>query len=102
MSSRLTYATMFNPPESMHSAFDAALAEVHAGLGQRHGLYIAGTDERRADYQTLVSPIDTDLLLGEFALASAEDVERAMTAAKHAYPAWRARSAGRAWPRRPA
>ena len=90
MTFRLTYATMFNPPESMHSAFDAALAEVRAGLGQRHGLFIAGADERRADYQTLVSPIDTDLLLGEFALASADDVERAMTAAKHAYPAWRA------------
>ncbi|MBP6534504.1 MAG: aldehyde dehydrogenase family protein, partial [Arenimonas sp.] len=36
----------------------------------------------------------TDLLLGEFALASAEDVERAMHSAKHAYPAWRALSAG--------
>ena len=90
MSFRLTYASMFNPPESMHIAFDAALAEVRAGLGQRHGLFIAGVDERRADYQTLVSPSDTDLLLGEFALASAADVERAIYAAKSAYPAWRA------------
>ena len=28
MSFRLTYATMFNPPELMHERFDAALAAV--------------------------------------------------------------------------
>ena len=90
---RLTYATMFNPPESMHAAFDAALAEVRAGLGGRHPLYIDGVDERRADYQTLVSPIDVDVMLGEFALADVPDVERAVQAAKAAYPVWRALSA---------
>jgi 1-pyrroline-5-carboxylate dehydrogenase len=93
MSFRLTYATMFNPPESMHTTFDNALAEVRAKLGQRHPLFINGVDERRADYQTLVSPIDTDLVLGEFALADHSDVERAITAAKQAYPGWRALSA---------
>ena len=89
MSFRLTYATMFDPPESMHTAFDAALAEVRVGLGQCHGLFIAGADERRADYQTLVSPIDTDLLLGEFALASAEDVERAIAERMQNRPGYR-------------
>ena len=93
MTFRLTYATMFNPPESLHTAFDMALAEVRAGLGGRHPLFIAGVDERRAEYQTLVSPADTALVLGEFALADAADVERAMQAAKAAYPGWRALSA---------
>lgn len=92
MTFRLTYATMFNPPESLHAAFDEALADVRGTLGQRHGLFINGADERRAEYQTLLSPIDTDQVLGEFALADVSDVERAVQAAKAAYPGWRALS----------
>lgn len=90
MDFRLTYATMFDPPESMHTAFEQAMDEVRRGLGARHPLFIDGTDERRADYQTLFAPSDTGLLLGEFALADAADVERAMRAAKAAWPHWRA------------
>ena len=44
MSFRLTYATMFNPPEAMHERFDAALASVKARLGARHALFIDGAD----------------------------------------------------------
>jgi len=91
MSFRLTYATMFNPPESLHSAFEAALAAVRAGLGQRHGLHLAGQDVHRDEVQRLVSPIDTRLVLGEFACATADDVDTAMRAARAAWPAWRAR-----------
>jgi 1-pyrroline-5-carboxylate dehydrogenase len=90
MSFRLTYATMFNPPASMHEAFDAALAQVRAGLGATHGLHLDGRDVPRARTQRLVSPIDTRLTLGHFAVAEPGDVERAMQAARTAYPAWRA------------
>ena len=44
MSFRLTYATMFNPPEAMHERFEAALARVEATLGARHPLFIDGAD----------------------------------------------------------
>jgi 1-pyrroline-5-carboxylate dehydrogenase len=93
MSFRLTYATMFNPPASMHDAFDAALAQVRAGLGAVHGLYLDGADVMRAQTQRLVSPIDTRLTLGDFALATPADVPHAMQAAKAAFPAWRTRPA---------
>lgn len=93
MTFRLTYATMFNPPESMHAAFDAALAEVRLALGARHGLHLNGHDLLRDECQRVVSPIDTSLVLGEFALATSDDVDVAMQAASAAWPAWRARSA---------
>jgi len=66
MSFRLTYATMFDPPEEMHAHFDAALARLEAGLGQRHSLFVAGLDREPADWTTRHSPIDTDLVLGAF------------------------------------
>jgi 1-pyrroline-5-carboxylate dehydrogenase len=90
MSFRLTYATMFNPPEAMHERFEAAMAEVCADLGQRHPLFIDGADRDASHHADRVSPIDTDLHLGEFALADAADVEAAMAAAHAAFPAWRA------------
>jgi acyl-CoA reductase-like NAD-dependent aldehyde dehydrogenase len=91
MSFRLTYATMFNPPESMHSAFDSALAAVRTDLGSRHRLFLNGADVPRAESQRLVSPIDTALVLGEFALATPADVDTAVRSAQSAWPAWRAR-----------
>ena len=46
MSFHLTYATMYNPPETMHERFEAALARVEATLGARHRLFIDGADVR--------------------------------------------------------
>jgi 1-pyrroline-5-carboxylate dehydrogenase len=89
MTFKLTYATMFNPPEALHTAFDAALAQVRAGLGARHGLHLGGEDVPRSALQRVVSPIDTSMLLGEFALADADDVEHAVRRAQAAWPAWR-------------
>ena len=42
MSFKLTYATMFDPPEELHQRFEAAMARVAGQLGRRHLLYIAG------------------------------------------------------------
>lgn len=89
MSFKLTYATMFNPPQALHTAFEAALAQLRAGLGARHGLHLGGQDLARAATQRLVSPIDRSLVLGEFALADADDVELALRQAQAAWPVWR-------------
>jgi 1-pyrroline-5-carboxylate dehydrogenase len=83
---------MFNPPESMHAAFDAALAQVRRGLGQVHGLYLDGRDLAAVETVRLVSPIDTALVLGDFALATPADVERAVRSARSAWPGWRSRT----------
>jgi len=90
MNFRLTYATMFNPPDAMHERFEAAMATVRADLGKRHALFIDGADRDAAHHTARVSPIDSDLHLGDFALANASDVEAAMAAAHAAFPAWRA------------
>lgn len=93
MSFRLTYSTMFDPPEEMHLRYEQALAEVRAGLGARHGLFVAGEDVVTGHYRAKRSPINQDWLVGEFAQADTGDVDRAMAAAKAALPAWRARPA---------
>jgi 1-pyrroline-5-carboxylate dehydrogenase len=89
MSFRLTYATMFNPPEEMHEGFEAAMASVRAKLGARHALFIDGADRPAERSARKFSPIDANMLLGEFPLASRSDVESAMAAAQAAWPKWR-------------
>ena len=89
MSFRLTYASMYNPPSELHERFEAALASVRAGLGQRHALHIDGVDRHAEAEVERHSPIDAALALGRFPLASAADVDEAMRAAQAAYPAWR-------------
>jgi acyl-CoA reductase-like NAD-dependent aldehyde dehydrogenase len=90
MSFRLTYATMFDPPAEMHERFDAALASVRGRLGQRHELFIDGADFAARSHAARTSPIDADLVLGEFAVASEQDARRALDVAHAAFPAWRA------------
>jgi 1-pyrroline-5-carboxylate dehydrogenase len=90
MSFRLTYATMFDPPAAMHERFDAALDTMRTRLGARHQLFVNGADSDAAHYAPRPSPIDRDVVLGEFAVADRGDAEAAMRAAQAAFPAWRA------------
>ena len=89
MSFRLTYATMFDPPEAMHQLFDAALAGLRRKIDARHALFIDGVDHQTERSVRLVSPIDADIVLGEFPLASERNVDAAMEAAYAAWPHWR-------------
>jgi len=90
MSYKLTYSTMFDPPPDMHSRFEAALKDVQASLGAKRALHINGEDVAAASYREKRSPINRDWILGSFAQASAADVDRAMQAARSAFPLWRA------------
>lgn len=89
MSFKLTYSTMFNPPEEMHVRFEAAVVRTRAALGARHLLHIDGRDVEGAGVIDKTSPID-GALLGHFAAADPAQVVAAMAAAKRAFPAWRA------------
>lgn len=89
MSFKLTYSTMFNPPEEMHRRFEEAVVRVRAGLGARHLLHIGGRDVDGPGTITKHSPIDGSLL-GHFAAADAAQVASAVAAAAAAFPAWRA------------
>ncbi len=92
MSFQLTYATMFDSPEALHERFESALQAVRSGLGASHGLYIDGADVSTAATVPRPSPIDLDLNLGHFTVADRSHVDRAMQAARAAFPAWRAKS----------
>nr|MCU0921662.1 aldehyde dehydrogenase family protein [Burkholderiaceae bacterium] len=87
---RLTYATMFDPPPSLHQRFDAALGQLRPQLGADHAMHIGGQPRHGERWFELRSPIDRELLLGRFALGRAADVDDAVAAARAAAPGWAA------------
>jgi 1-pyrroline-5-carboxylate dehydrogenase len=89
MSFRLTYATMFNPPEELHERFDRALATQRSRLGATHPMFIDGKDVPAAETEERVSPIDSQIRIGRFPHASSKEVDAAIAAAERAFPAWR-------------
>ena len=92
MSFKLTYSTMFDPPEELHVRFEAALADVRARLGGTHPMFVAGHDKTAARTFEKRNPADHRQILGRFPLCDHVDVNRAMEAAKNAFPGWRATS----------
>lgn len=85
---QLTYSTMFDPPEELHTQFEAALKRVKANLGQEYGMIIGGkehfADEKYEDF----SPIDKTMLLGIFQKGNAQHAKAAVLAARQAFPQW--------------
>jgi 1-pyrroline-5-carboxylate dehydrogenase len=85
---KLTYATMFDPPEELHTRYDAALAALKADLGREHAMIINGRDVLAADKFEDRSPINTDWLLGTFQKGTAQVADEALAAARQAFPKW--------------
>ncbi|HLB63277.1 MAG TPA: aldehyde dehydrogenase family protein [Anaerolineales bacterium] len=85
---KLTYATMFNPPEEMHTRFDAALAKTKAALGKEYGMIIDGKEVRAAERFEDRSPIHRDWVLGVFQKGGVEHARQALAAARKAFPRW--------------
>ncbi len=87
---RLTYATMFNPPEKMHTDFDKAVAKFRAEMGHDVPMLINGEDrfsEAKFDDR---SPINTEWLLGTFQKGGVAEGQEALAVAKAAAPKWAA------------
>ncbi len=85
---KLTYATMFNPPEELHQKFEAALAQVRANLGKEHAMIIDGQDVYAEEKFEDRNPANTDQVLGIFQKGNAEHASRALAAARKAFPMW--------------
>lgn len=85
---KLTYATMFNPPEELHTHFSEAMEKLKDNLGQEYPMFIGGedrfTDEKVKEY----SPINTDMHLATFQKGGVKDAEDAIAAARAAFPNW--------------
>ena len=85
---KLTYATMFNPPEELHVRFDKALADVRARFGTEYGNMIAGKDQYTDKKFLDRFPADTKVALGRFQKSGAQDGREAIAAAREAFPGW--------------
>jgi 1-pyrroline-5-carboxylate dehydrogenase len=85
---KLTYATMFNPPEELHTRFDQALAKVKAGLGAEYGMIINGQDVLAAEKFEDHNPANTDQVLAVMQKGGKKEAEAAIQAARKAFPGW--------------
>ena len=85
---KLTYATMFNPPEELHTRFDEAVAKVKANLGKEYGMLINGEEHFSGAKFEDRSPVNTDLILGIFQKGTVQEAQQALSAAKAAFPGW--------------
>ena len=93
---RLTYSTMFDPPEELHRRFEAALAEVKGRMGATHPMWIGGRARSAGEAFESRSPIDRDWLLARLPSGTAQDVSDAVAAARAAWRPW----AGTPWDER--
>lgn len=90
MTFKLTYATMFNPPQELHENFEKALQELKSEPVKEYPMYINGEDRYSEEKQRSFSPINTSWHLATFQKGSLKDANDAVAAAKAAYPAWQA------------
>ena len=85
---KLTYATMFNPPEELHTRFDEGLAKVRTSLGKEYGMIINNkdvfADEKFEDH----SPVNTEWVLAIMQKGNQMHAQEALAAARKAFPAW--------------
>lgn len=88
MAFKLTYATMFNPPEALHKGFDKAVAQLKRNLGKEYAMIIGDkevfADEKFEDH----SPVNTDWLLARLQKGNSTHANMAIAAARAAAPGW--------------
>jgi 1-pyrroline-5-carboxylate dehydrogenase len=85
---KLTYATMFNPPEELHAHFDEALEKIKSKFGQEYGMIVGGKERFAKEKFEDRSPANTEVVLGVFQKGTSEDAYEALTAARKAFPMW--------------
>jgi len=88
MAFKLTYATMFNPPEELHKGFDKAVAKLKENLGQEYGMIIDGKDVFADEKFEDRSPVNTDWVLAIMQKGDASHAKMAVEAARRAFPGW--------------
>ncbi len=85
---KLTYATMYNPPEELHTNFDASLAKLKSNLGKEQAMIINGKDIYADDKFEDRTPINTDIVLAVMQKGNEKHAEQALSAARKAFPGW--------------
>ena len=88
MDFKLTYATMFNPPEELHIQFETALTKVRASLGEEYGMIINNKDVFADEKIQDLSPVNTDWTLAVMQKGDEKHAQQALEAARTAFPGW--------------
>lgn len=85
---RLTYATMYNPPDELHSQYEEEVVKLKGNAGKEYAMIINNQDISADEKFNSHSPINTDLVLGVFQQGTAQHAKDALTAAKNAFQSW--------------
>ena len=85
---RVTYSNIGVDFAPVHDTLDRRIPDFKRSLGRSWPNVIGGRADREGRAYTAVSPIDDRVVLGEFVEATPEAVDRAVRAAKQAFPAW--------------
>lgn len=86
---KLTYATMFNPPDELHTGFEKAVENLkEKNLGKEYGMFINGKEVSADEKFEVRSPVNTDWVLGVMQKGTADHARQALSAARAAAPAW--------------
>ena len=88
MGFKLTYATMFNPPEELHTGFDKAVAKLKQNLGKEYAMIINGRDVIADEKLEDRSPVNTEWVLARMQKGTAVHAQQAVAAARNAFPKW--------------
>ena len=86
---KLTYGTMFSPPEEFHAAYESNLAALRRTFGQEYSMIIDGKEVTANEKFENRSPINTNQILGVFQKGNEKNAYDAIAAAKKAYQTWR-------------
>jgi 1-pyrroline-5-carboxylate dehydrogenase len=90
MGFKVTYATLSADNEEMLESFAKGVETARSWLGKDYPFYVDGDARHGDDTFEERSPVDRDILIGRFALATAKDAQDAISAAAAAFPEWSA------------
>ena len=79
---RITYATLSADNEDLQRAYDEAAERMRSELGKEYPFVVNGEERWTDEKYEEPSPIDSDIIIGRFSQATAQDVEDAVAAAK--------------------
>ncbi|HEY9152719.1 MAG TPA: aldehyde dehydrogenase family protein, partial [Anaerolineales bacterium] len=88
MAFKLTYATMFNPPEELHKGFDKAVATLKQNLGKEWSMIIDNKDVFADEKWDDRSPVNAEWVLAKMQKGNAHHAHQAIEAARRAFPKW--------------
>lgn len=85
---KVTYTNSGTDFDLLHDFYDEAIPALSSRLGKRYPNWIGGQPATNGEVYEAVSPIDRDIVLGEFYAATPADVSNAVAAARSAQRGW--------------